>query len=199
MPASRPPSLDGACQAMCLVCVSLGRVLGETVQPGADDVVFGVGLGLREQPTELPLSIYACRICPYRRGRSASSKSGQVDAQWLIPARHNAGCLFGHVIAAALVRPSSRARHPPVPAAAPNPACPRSQTSSQRFESPSEPRQACRGESRRSTASTASSRASPTPTANRSPAWPTLATNPYPARCVPPPPCTRTRSTTSGT
>ena len=84
----------------------------------------GVGLGLREQPTELPLSVYACRICPYRRGRSASSKSGQVDAQWLIPARHNAGCLFGHVIAAALVRPLSWARHPPVPAAAPNPACP---------------------------------------------------------------------------
>src|SRR5665647_2422279 len=31
------------------------------------------------------------------------------------------------------------------------------------------------------------------------PAWLTLATSPHPARCVPPPPPTRTRSTTSPT
>src|SRR5665647_3417581 len=44
-------------------------------------------------------------------------------ATWVIPARQGSGWAFSHAMVAALVRPSTWARRPPVPAASTNPVC----------------------------------------------------------------------------
>src|SRR5450631_1714005 len=54
---------------------------------------------------------------------------------WVIPARQSSGCAFSHPMMAALVRPSTWASRPTVPAASTNPVCHRPLASTQRFVS----------------------------------------------------------------
>jgi len=67
-----------------------------------------------------------------------------------MPARQGAGCAFNHAMIAALVRPSTWASRPPVPAASTNPLCHRSQASTTGACPGLGPRWVCRGGSHRS-------------------------------------------------